>query len=373
MKKLLLLLFIPLISFAQEAIQGEFIVHLTNYGPSWDITFKLTAITIRWDENDELTTDYEVVTDNITNIEPREREAYFEHVKDPSIPSEPVFAISLYKVSAIEDEEEKAHFFMDWRTDDWSASLDVDVDYDVDGEKFIEWEGTTVWNRTYQTVWDRTDNLLTTSDLEDYWENCLAVIPSVNNHPLLVWGPYPPDGVITKPTNYQVWRKYGGLDWYLLDVVNHKTFTYEDDDLSITGQGSGTTVWYKLRTVQSALPNNLLSDYSNTASIVVDGDDPGKINIGGSRSATNKFKLYQNYPNPFNPTTTISYSISKDGLVTIKVFDILGREIATLLNENIAAGTYSINFNASDLPGGIYFYTLSTGSFQQTRKFILLK
>ena len=83
--------------------------------------------------------------------------------------------------------------------------------------------------------------------------------------------------------------------------------------------------------------------------------------------------LYQNYPNPFNPTTTINYEIPKSGLVTIKVFDELGREVATLVNEEKPVGRYSVNFNGSNLTSGVYYYRLQAGNFTQTKKLILLK
>lgn len=83
--------------------------------------------------------------------------------------------------------------------------------------------------------------------------------------------------------------------------------------------------------------------------------------------------LYQNYPNPFNPATTITYSIKKDGLVTLRVFDILGKEVATLVNENQSAGYYSVEFNAQELSSGIYFYSITSGKFMATKKLILLK
>jgi hypothetical protein len=83
--------------------------------------------------------------------------------------------------------------------------------------------------------------------------------------------------------------------------------------------------------------------------------------------------LNQNYPNPFNPITTISYSIKENGLVTLKVFDILGKEVATLANESQQEGFYSVEFNAEELPSGIYFYTLTSSSFKQTKKLILLR
>ncbi len=94
-----------------------------------------------------------------------------------------------------------------------------------------------------------------------------------------------------------------------------------------------------------------------------------------------KFSLKQNYPNPFNPTTTINYTISNVGdanfasptTVKLIVYDILGQEVATLVNKKQTAGEYSVRFNASKLPSGIYFYTLRAGNFAQTRKMILMK
>lgn len=86
-----------------------------------------------------------------------------------------------------------------------------------------------------------------------------------------------------------------------------------------------------------------------------------------------KFSLYQNFPNPFNPSTTISYQIPKTANVTIKAFDILGREVATLVNEEKPAGNYEVKFDASNIASGIYYYQIKTGKFVQTRKMILLK
>jgi flagellar hook assembly protein FlgD len=85
------------------------------------------------------------------------------------------------------------------------------------------------------------------------------------------------------------------------------------------------------------------------------------------------FQLSQNYPNPFNPTTIINFSVPKTGLVTIKVYDVLGREVRTLINENKPVGNYKVEFNANKLTSGIYFYRMESGSYSQTNKLILLK
>jgi hypothetical protein len=85
------------------------------------------------------------------------------------------------------------------------------------------------------------------------------------------------------------------------------------------------------------------------------------------------YKLSQNYPNPFNPTTNIKYSIPKESLVSLKVFDILGREVANLVDLKQTAGSYEINFNASKLASGVYLYKIDTGDFVQTKKMQLIK
>ena len=83
--------------------------------------------------------------------------------------------------------------------------------------------------------------------------------------------------------------------------------------------------------------------------------------------------LWQNYPNPFNPSTTIKYSISKRSYITLKIYDMLGREIEALVNSVKPAGNYQVEFYAVDLPSGVYFYRIQAGSFNQVRKMLLIK
>ena len=89
------------------------------------------------------------------------------------------------------------------------------------------------------------------------------------------------------------------------------------------------------------------------------------------------FALQQNYPNPFNPTTTINYQLPENGFVTVKVFDVLGKEIATLVNENKSSGYYKVDFDASSAGGGltsgVYIYTINVNGFAQSKKMLLMK
>jgi hypothetical protein len=85
------------------------------------------------------------------------------------------------------------------------------------------------------------------------------------------------------------------------------------------------------------------------------------------------FKLNQNYPNPFNPTTTISYSLPKESHVELKVFDMMGREITTLVNKDQSAGKYNVQLDGSSLPSGIYVYSIKAGKYRDSKKLIVLK
>jgi hypothetical protein len=95
--------------------------------------------------------------------------------------------------------------------------------------------------------------------------------------------------------------------------------------------------------------------------------------IGDETELPTSFSLEQNYPNPFNPSTRISYTIAQSGLVTLKVYDVLGKEVASLVDEMKEAGSYTADFNASNLANGAYFYKLQAGNFSQVKSMMLLK
>jgi len=115
--------------------------------------------------------------------------------------------------------------------------------------------------------------------------------------------------------------------------------------------------------------------YSGNGIHTTNGGGPiiiSSININ-NENIVKSYILEQNYPNPFNPTTVISFQLSVAGQVVLKVYDVMGREVQTLVNESLKPGTYQASFDASALSSGIYFYTLSAGEFSETKKMLMVK
>ena len=110
-------------------------------------------------------------------------------------------------------------------------------------------------------------------------------------------------------------------------------------------------------------------------------EDPSGICAGSSvtgdieevETIPTEFALYQNYPNPFNPSTLIKYEVPENSFVSIRVYDLLGEELATLVNEEKSAGSYDVNFDAGQLSSGFYIYTIKAGNFTSTKKMMLMK
>lgn len=134
--------------------------------------------------------------------------------------------------------------------------------------------------------------------------------------------------------------------------------------------GNGPTLELK----DSSLDNSLASSWGASSGNGTPGVQ-NSITVSNEEEdiAPNTFKLDQNYPNPFNPSTNISYSISKQGNVTLEVFDLLGQRIATLVNKVQTVGDYDINFDASNLTSGIYIYRISQSGQTLTRRMTLIK
>ena len=109
-----------------------------------------------------------------------------------------------------------------------------------------------------------------------------------------------------------------------------------------------------------------------TTKNIASNDNIKKEQITNS-SVPTKYELSANYPNPFNPSTTIEYAVPNDGMVTLKVYDVLGREVANLVNEYMPTGRYKITWDASKMASGIYVYRMTANKFTTSRKMLLMK
>jgi hypothetical protein len=120
---------------------------------------------------------------------------------------------------------------------------------------------------------------------------------------------------------------------------------------------------------------NLIDDYAFLESVLQQFKLIPPMGLSDDIIFADNFKLLQNYPNPFNPTTKIIFEVpmTGDGIVTLKVYDVLGREITTILNEEKPAGEYEVEFSGENLVSGVYYYTLTSGTFYETKKMILLR
>jgi hypothetical protein len=157
-------------------------------------------------------------------------------------------------------------------------------------------------------------------------------------------------------------------DPQIIATVNRGTTSYVDDEYNLTRNYSNDLLYYDVRPYYST--ENI---YSDPNWLAVYGVLMPKTSDSTMTSTPEFENSLSNFPNPFNPTTNIKYSIKESGQVSIKVFDLIGQQITELVNEEKAAGNYSILFDASQLPSGIYIYTIQSGNFFNSKKLILLK
>ncbi len=143
--------------------------------------------------------------------------------------------------------------------------------------------------------------------------------------------------------------------------------------LATTSSGGSTTDWLFSMFWYEAGNNTYLINQVAPSVVYVATVPVRIVSSVGDDGIVNTFELAQNYPNPFNPSTNIKYSIAERSNVTIKVYDMLGSEVATLVNQVQDAGTHNVVFNASNLASGMYVYTISAGNFTATKKMMLLK
>ena len=173
-------------------------------------------------------------------------------------------------------------------------------------------------------------------------------------------------------TNYDIYAQRidaNGVVQWVTDGVEISIATYDQIYPTEVSDGNGGAIitWQDYRV---AYPDSV-DIY--TQQINTNGNLGVVTSILQDPDISNNFALLQNYPNPFNPSTTIQYRVSSNQFVHLKVYDVLGREVTTLVNEEKSAGNFEIIFDASQLSSGIYFYKMQAGSFVETKKMILIK
>jgi hypothetical protein len=175
--------------------------------------------------------------------------------------------------------------------------------------------------------------------------------------------------------NVQNWPYYGGLSYFNGSGNSFTTFLEgsspishkQVEDLALDTLGN---IWILTQSegVSVHNPNGLLGFECIDKRI-----QTGTTNISSVSVNADSYVLSQNYPNPFNPVTKIDYKIAQPDFVSLKIFDLLGKEVAALVSKRQNAGSYSVEWNASHYPSGVYFYKLKTGSFSEVKRMMLIK
>ena len=194
------------------------------------------------------------------------------------------------------------------------------------------------------------------------WSSGLILTIS-NTHPKLIWVP----NTSFSPVSYRIYRAVSNyptnpllLNYSLVSTVSSSTFEYIDYAVTVL-PGYQYAYYYVVGWNGSSESSKTNYVYTPAEFHKLSVEIPKENSLGG------------NYPNPFNPITTITYDVKDKGLVNLSVYDILGKEVANLVNENKDSGRYSVSFDASDLRSGVYIYTLRVNDFSTSKKMVVLK
>jgi len=194
----------------------------------------------------------------------------------------------------------------------------------------------------------------------------LSVNISSNNHPYLSWSINPENNIISYVVEKYITQENG---WQYYAQTTNNFFEDMNESYCPPGQACGShPVKYRIRAI-----NNINKTSLPSLSVTTDVRGYYLDKKFSNTSDLVKFKLFDNYPNPFNPTTKISWQSPVNGQQTLKVYDVLGREVATLVDEYREAGSYEVEFDATNLPSGMYIYRLQSGNYSDVKKMILSK
>jgi hypothetical protein len=285
------------------------------------------------------------------------------------------WGLGLYKItnSKVPDK----YFYFDTRDNDYDNGgifQDIWLLFNVNEERYYcidPCDEESIENGELVRVSDVLDFTPSTDELEDYWSNVLVILTDGDN-PRLVWGTHP----TFDADYYKVYRAvsstplaHPAIYASVIATVSSSTYEYTDGDISLSTNGN--YVYYFVKGYKYVKGQG--DFYSGPTNIELVRGYMYKENITDENNTRLKFSLNQNYPNPFNPSTKIIYTLPIDAKVQIKVYDMLGREVAELVNEIKPAGYNETTFNASELSGGTYIYRITSGTYSETKKMILLR
>ncbi|MCW8811723.1 MAG: T9SS type A sorting domain-containing protein [Ignavibacteriaceae bacterium] len=402
----------------------------TNYEPTQWLRQKLTKIS-NYSNEEQAVSEYYLIDSLISeSVTGGKLKFLFEYNIDDKIVEWTKFFNDINGNWQIDFKEEyfyDTHYnlireiYFDWYNAEWDSLNQILYEYNLDDKLIlstIQWYVTGSWGNDARSTYkyDQAGNEITS--LTELWQNNQWTNSSMlynyysteNRRDSLLsqnwdgnkWQNYSRTSFyydsLTTFLNYaiaQLWTGNQFQNSFKLNIINDELGN-QIQQLEEIWNGNAwvndikrvyTYIWNYFESCNAELWNGTNWEPGDTP-ILVDNPDGFKIaiithsisiyyiivNVESTNPNTpSDFSLLQNYPNPFNPTTSLQYAIGSRQFVTLKVYDLLGREIATLVNEEKPAGEYEVEFNATNLPSGIYFYQLNAGEFTEVKKMILLK
>jgi len=299
-----------------------------------------------------------------------------------STPPDKDWGLGFYKVT---NDYNSTYFYIDCRVDEFGEGgiqyLTPDFwvylnasgdDYHYSEDETPEWID--IEENEVVRIWDVHGlNPPSSNTLGSFWINVLVLIDGGGNYPRIAWGPHPSFST----THFYIYRAvstippdYKNLTFYHIGTTGSTTWEFIDNEIEY-GELYTHSAYYYIKAYNSSSQNyssasNSVLTYGEYFPQKISGETPKEIQV-------DEFKLIQNYPNPFNPATMIQFSIKNKSFAIWKIYEILGKEVAVLLNDVVEAGDHSLAFDATDLPSGIYMYQLQAEGIILTKKMILLR
>lgn len=350
--------------FSQEIAGGEFIINFVDRPEEWEISVNIVALGTHWDCSHLLTEEYSG-GDSLYS----QNSLRYTHASDACWDPQgynPILAIGKYRIIVEQTDPDypQVWFDIDWRTSDLPPGPtewgDQSFQYSINENKIYRTSDPNQVSVAGQTlnIWDELEDIeLDTTNLEPYAPTNLTSTPWYG-HPKLLWNH--PELSDDYRTGYEVWRNIEG--WEKIVTQSPQSNLWIDWYYNL----GSSDVQYKVRAINGAA----VSEWSNTITLY---PSFRKQDAGEIPAESLNYELYQNYPNPFNPQTTIDFSIKDNSFVTLKVFDILGKEVTMVVNEQLPTGFHRVQFEGSGLESGIYFYEIRANEFRDVKKLLLLK